>query len=92
MKQQPFSVPSEIGTRHMFFYLIIKGLSATGDGLGRESTDRFAPVNHQNGFSEQIRVGLRMHHIGIFSDNQFEDNLRLIFEISPSRISWVWKG
>jgi hypothetical protein len=65
----------------MFFYLIIKGLSATADGLGRESTDRFTPVNHQNGFPSKSVSDLGCIILGIFADNQFEDNLKLIFEI-----------
>ena len=33
----------------MLFHFIIKGLSATTDGLGRESADRFASRNNTNG-------------------------------------------
>jgi hypothetical protein len=86
----------------MLFHLIIKGLSATTGGVGRESVDRIAARNNkkrfkcnsvsgeteehaqrlrvagvllklpgqicacrsQEWFSEQICVGLRLHHIG----------------------------
>ena len=33
----------------MLFHLIIKGLSATADGFGRGSADRFAAKNNRNG-------------------------------------------
>ena len=36
----------EITTRHTLFYLIIKWLSATADGFGRESVDRIASRNN----------------------------------------------
>jgi hypothetical protein len=34
----------------MLFYLIIKRLSATADGFGRESADRFAARNNLSDF------------------------------------------
>ena len=33
----------------MLFHFIIKGLSATTDGLGRESVDRFTARNNSDG-------------------------------------------
>ena len=38
----------DFGTRHILFYLIIKGLSATTDGSVRESADRFASRNNRS--------------------------------------------
>ena len=37
-------------TRHMLFYLIIKGLAATATDSGRESADRIASRNNRNKF------------------------------------------
>ena len=55
----------------MFFYLIIKGLSATADGLGRESADRFTSRNYKNGiqcnsvFRETAEYVLRYRAAGM---------------------------
>ena len=91
----------DFATRHMLSSFIIKELSATADGSGRESADRIAARNNRESilcnsvsgetaeyalryrvvrallklpgqictcksserFSEQICVGVRMHHI-----------------------------
>ena len=57
----------------MLFYLIIKGLSATADGFGRESADRFTPVNHQIGFPSKSASNLGYIILGIVADNQFSN-------------------
>jgi hypothetical protein len=41
----------DFGTRHILFYFIIKVLSATTDGFGRESADRIASRSDQHGLS-----------------------------------------
>ena len=58
----------------MPFRFIIKGLSATADGLGRESADRFASRNNRNGIlcksvsGERVNVSLSIGQQGLCRD------------------------
>jgi hypothetical protein len=61
----------DFGTRHVLFYLIINGLSATADGFGRESAGRFASRNNRNNFpcnfvsARTPEYALRYHAAGL---------------------------